>query len=61
MNFFVISFALVFLLWVLAQGVGSLAIPVNFVNLLPGQNLTQRIYNNLYNVYNNNKNVLNIV
>ena len=35
MNFFVISFAIVFLLWLLAQGVGSLAAPVNFVNLLP--------------------------
>jgi len=52
-DFFVIFFALVFLLWLLAQGVGSRATPVNFDSLLLGRALTQKIYNNLYNVHNN--------
>jgi hypothetical protein len=60
-DFSVIFIALVFLLWLLARGVGSLATPVNFDNLLLGRDLTRKIYNSLYNVHNNNKNVLNIV
>jgi hypothetical protein len=60
-DFFVIFIALVFLLWLLARGVGSLATPGNFDSLLLGRDLTQKICNNLYNVHKNNKNVLNIV
>jgi hypothetical protein len=60
-EFFVIFIALVFLLWLLARGVGSLATPGNFDSLLLGRDLTQKICNNLYNVHKNNKNVLNIV
>jgi len=60
-DFFVIFIALVFLLWLLAQRVGSIHSPVNFDSLLPDRDLTQKLHNNLYNVYNNHNNVLQII
>ena len=61
MIFLVIFIAFVFLLWLLARRVGPMGTPVNFDSLLLDRDLTQKLRNNLYNVHNNNNNVLKIV
>src|SRR5258706_4853123 len=60
-DFFVIFIALVVLSWLLAWQVGSIHTPVNFDSHLPDQDLTQKLHNKLYNVHNNNNNVLKFI
>jgi len=60
-DFFVIFIAVVCLLWLLAWGVVPIGTWVNCDSLLLDRDLTQKLHNNLYNVDNNNNNVLKTV
>ncbi len=60
-DFFVIFIVLVCLLRLLARRVGPIGSPANFDSLLPDRDLTRKLHNKLYNMRNNNNNVLKIV
>src|SRR5258706_5940702 len=60
-DFVVIFIVLVCLLRLLARRVGRIGSLANFDSLLPDRDLTRKLHNKLYNMRNNNNNVLKIV